>query len=60
MTQQVEEQALSLLWLGFNPWPRDLYMLCVQQKKKKKKPDSQYFRLSGLRGENEDIMQALI
>ena len=40
---QVEDLALTrlglwlLLWCGFDPWPRNLYMPWVQPKKKKKK-----------------------
>ena len=33
----VMDPALSLLWLGFNPWPRNFHLGQVQQKKKKKK-----------------------
>ena len=41
--QQVKDLALSLQWAGlllwhrFDPWPRDLHMLWVQPKEKKKK-----------------------
>ena len=43
MAQQVKGPALSLLWLrlllwlGFDPWPRNFCMLQAGQKKKKKK-----------------------
>ena len=33
----VKDSALSLLWLGLDPWPRNFCMLWVQPKKKKKK-----------------------
>ena len=35
MAQQVKDPALSLQQLGFNPWPGNLHMLWVCQKKKK-------------------------
>ena len=39
--QQVKHLTLSLLWLGFNPWPRNFHIPWVGQrktiKKKKKK-----------------------
>ena len=31
----VKESALSLLWLGFDPWPRNFHMLWAQPKTKK-------------------------
>ena len=40
VVQQVEDLALSLLWLrlllwhGFKPWPGNIHMLCVAKKKK--------------------------
>ena len=43
LAQQVKDPALSLLWIrsllwhGFNLWPRKFYMPQVQPKKKKKK-----------------------
>ena len=42
MAQWVKDPALSqqlrsLLWLGFDPWPKNFYMLQAQPKKKKKK-----------------------
>ena len=43
MAQWVKDPVLSLLWLclqlchGFDPWPRNFYMILVQQKKKKNK-----------------------
>ena len=37
VTQQVKDLVLSLLWLGFEPWPRAFYMPQGQSKKKKKK-----------------------
>ena len=39
MVQQVKDPVLSLQWLrsllwhGFDSWPRDLYMLCVAKNK---------------------------
>ena len=33
----VKDPALSLLWCGFDPWPRNFYMPRVWPKKKKKK-----------------------
>ena len=33
----VKDGALSLPWLGFNPWARNFHMPQAQQKKKKKK-----------------------
>ena len=38
MALWVKDVALLQLWLGFNPWPRDLpYAVHVAVKKKKKK-----------------------
>ena len=38
MAQWVKDPVLSLLWLGFNPWPWKLpYALGMAKKKKKKK-----------------------
>ena len=40
MAQQVKDPALSLLWLGLNPWPGQLLQalgIAKNQKKKKKK-----------------------
>ena len=34
VTQWVKELALSLLWRGFDPWPRNFPMLWVYPKKK--------------------------
>ena len=31
--------ALSLLWRGFDPWPRSFYMPRVQPKKKERKKE---------------------
>ena len=42
MEQQVKDLVLSLLqlgsllWPGFDPWPGNFYMLCVQKKTKNK------------------------
>ena len=36
MAQQVENLALSLLWLGFSPWPRNLHEPQVGTKDKKR------------------------
>ena len=42
MAQQVKDLVLLQLWcrlqlkLRFNPWPKELHMLSVQPKKKKK------------------------
>ena len=35
--QKVKDPALSLQWLGFNPWPGNFGMPWVQPKKGKKK-----------------------
>ena len=40
VAQWVKELALSLLWLGFDPWLRNFCVLQAWQKKKKKKKDS--------------------
>ena len=32
----VRDSVLSLLWLGFDPWPRNFQMLKAWPKKKKK------------------------
>ena len=43
MAQRIKDQALSLHWLesllwhGFNPWPKNFCMLWMLEKKKKKK-----------------------
>ena len=34
MAQRVEDLALLLQWLKFDPWPRHFYMLRVWPKKK--------------------------
>ena len=33
VAQQVEDPVLSLLWLGFDPWPENFSKLQVQPKK---------------------------
>ena len=33
----IKDSALLLLWLGFNPWPRNFCIMWVWPKKKKKK-----------------------
>ena len=38
--QWVKDPSLSLLWLGFHPWPGDFCMPWVPPKKKKKNPKS--------------------
>ena len=35
MAHQVKDPVLSLLWLGFDPWPGNSHMLQAWQKKKK-------------------------
>ena len=35
MEQQFIDPALSLLWLGFDPWPRNFHMLWMQGGKKR-------------------------
>ena len=43
MAQQVKDPVLSLLWRGFDPWPRNLHVLQTQPKTKTKtktKPSS--------------------
>ena len=46
MAQQVKDLALSLLWHGFNPWPRELpHAVGVAKKKKKKKKINTEFPL---------------
>ena len=52
MAQWFMDLALSLLWRGFDPWPRDFHMLQAPPKKKKKKiaqaaPKANYNRISG-------------
>ena len=37
MTYWVKDLALSLLWLRFNPWPRELLLHAVGAAKRKKK-----------------------
>ena len=37
LAQGDKDLALPLLWLGFDPWPRNFYMPWVRTKKKKKK-----------------------
>ena len=37
----VKDLVLPLLWLGFNPWPKNFYMHRCDQKKKKNKKNSQ-------------------
>ena len=34
VVQGVKDPALSLLWLGFEPWPENFYMLQMPPKKK--------------------------
>ena len=34
VAQWVKDPALSLLWLGFNPWSRNFHMLPSQKRKK--------------------------
>ena len=36
MAQQVKNPALSLLWLGFHPWPKNFHMSYVWPKEKEK------------------------
>lgn len=36
VAQQVKDSVWSLLWLRFDPWPRDFGMLWVQSKQKQK------------------------
>ena len=33
----VKESVLSLLWLGFDPWPRNFHMVPAGSKKKKER-----------------------
>ena len=33
----VKDRALSLLWFGFNPWPRNFRMMQTRPKKEKKR-----------------------
>ena len=40
MHSLVKDSVLSLLWLEFNPWPRNFYVL--EQRKKKKKEKNKY------------------
>lgn len=40
VVQRVKDPALSLPWWRFDPWPRKLYTLPVQLKKKKKNRNS--------------------
>ena len=35
MAQKIKDLVLSLLWHGFNPWPRNFHMPQVWLKKKK-------------------------
>ena len=35
MAQRIKDLAWSLMWHGFDPWPRNFYILQVEQKKKK-------------------------
>ena len=37
MVQRVKDPVLSLLWRGFDPWPRKFHMLWTWPEKKKKK-----------------------
>ena len=37
VASQVKDLALSLLWLGFSPWPGSVYLLWVRLKKRGKK-----------------------
>ena len=37
VVQQAKDLALSLLWLGFDPWPGNFHMLSAQGQKKIKK-----------------------
>ena len=37
VTQWVKDLVLSLLWCGFDPWPRNFHLLPAQSKKKKQK-----------------------
>ena len=50
----VKDLALSLLWLGFYPWPVNFYMSWVQPKKKKKRERemSVYVNQNPLRGKD--------
>ena len=40
LVMMVKDSALSLLWLGFDPWPGNFCMLQAQPKKKKKEENS--------------------
>ena len=33
MVQWIKEPALSLMWRGFDPWPRNFYMVWMRPKK---------------------------
>ena len=40
----VKDSALSLLWLGFDPWPGNFGMPCGVARGKKKEEKLQYFK----------------
>ena len=44
MVQRVKDLALSLLWLGMNPWPGNFHMPRVWPKKKERKKNEFEFR----------------
>ena len=37
VASQVKDPALSLMWCGFHPWPRNFCMQCREAKKNKNK-----------------------
>ena len=59
MVQQVRDAALSLLWLGSDPWPGNFHTSQVQPKGKKKKKQRRLPLDTGLRadeaGEGSDL-----
>ena len=45
MAQWVKDQALSLLYYGYHPWPRNFCMPRVPEKKKKRERDTRAISL---------------
>ena len=58
MAQCIKDPVLSLLWLGFDPWPRNFCILWAWPKKKK--PPKNLGVSGGSAGEGCDVVTAVV
>ena len=57
MAQEVKDPASSLLWLWFNPWPRNFVLWQWGKKKKKKKKKNHLRKKPGSRLVKSELLE---